>query len=108
MKTQTTHEATGKLIQEGRKPWTRDETRILVNQLDKTLLHRWAQFNRKAIAISVAATVLFGAACGIGGWWYRGDGPVLVGVRAGAEQCQDQKDGSRLCWIPVYERLPTK
>jgi hypothetical protein len=27
-------------VQEGRKPWTRDETRVLVTQLDQTLLHR--------------------------------------------------------------------
>jgi hypothetical protein len=41
-----------------------------------------------------------------GGYWFRGAVPVLVGVRAGAEKCDDQRDGSRLCWIPVFERLP--
>jgi len=32
---------------------------------------------------------------------------LLVGVHAGAEKCDDRPDGSRLCWIPVFERLPT-
>jgi hypothetical protein len=33
-------------------------------------------------------------------------GYVLAGVRAGAEKCEDRVDGSELCWIPVWERLP--
>jgi hypothetical protein len=31
---------------------------------------------------------------------------MLAGVRAGAEKCDDRADGSRLCWIPVFEKLP--
>jgi hypothetical protein len=49
------------------------------------------------------ATLLVGAG---GGYWFRGAVPVLVGVNAGAEKCDDRADGSRLCWIPVWERLP--
>jgi hypothetical protein len=29
----------------------------------------------------------------------------LGDVHAGAERCQDQADGGRFCWIPVWERL---
>jgi hypothetical protein len=91
---------------EVRKPWTRDEIRILIDQLDETLLHRWTQFNRSAIAIGVATTVIFGVMCGAGGWWSRGAVPALIGVRAETDQCQNRPDGSRLCWIPIFERLP--
>jgi hypothetical protein len=92
-------------VQEGRKPWTRDETRELVQQLDQTLLYRWTQFNRWGIAIGVGIVLLFGALCGVGGWFY-GSAPVVAGISAGAEQCHDQRDGSQLCWIPIYKRLP--
>ena len=49
------------------------------------------------------AALLLGAG---GGYVFRGSVPVLVGVKAGAEKCDDRADGSRLCWIPVFERLP--
>jgi hypothetical protein len=54
-------------------------------------------------AALLVAAVLVGAG---GGYWFRGKAPVLVGVRAGAQHCEDRNDGSRLCWIPVFERLP--
>jgi hypothetical protein len=54
-------------------------------------------------AALLVAAVLIGAGSG---YWLRGEVPVLVGVRAGAEHCEDRSDGSRLCWIPVFERLP--
>ena len=95
-------------VQEGRKPWTRDETQALVQQLDQTLLYRWAAFNRAGIAIGVGVALLFGLVCAAGGWFARGDVPALAGVHAGAERCQDQASGGRLCWIPVWERLPPK
>jgi hypothetical protein len=66
---------------------------------------RWTQFNRWGIAIGVGIVLLFGALCGVGGWFY-GSAPVVAGVSAGAEQCHDQPDGSQLCWIPIYKRLP--
>lgn len=84
LKTQATHEATGKLVQEGRKPWTRDEMQALVTQLDQTLLHRWAQFNRAGIAIGVGVAVLFGAGCFGGGYWFRAaaeTSPAVTGCR---------------------------
>ena len=102
------HEATAQLIQEARKPWSRDEMRTLITELDRTLLHRWTQFNRVGIAIGVVVALVFGVACGVGGWWCRGAVPLVIGVRAGADRCEDRPDGSRLCWIPVYERLPSR
>ena len=61
------HEATAQLIQEARKPWSRDEMRTLITELDRTLLHRWTQFNRAGIAIGVVVALVFGVACGVGG-----------------------------------------
>jgi hypothetical protein len=49
------------------------------------------------------AALLIGA---VGGYLFHGSAPVVVGVSAGAEQCQDQ-NGGRLCWIPLWERLPS-
>jgi len=49
------------------------------------------------------AALLIGAG---GGYWFHGEQPALVSVRAGADRCEDRADGSRLCWIPVLERLP--
>jgi hypothetical protein len=52
--------------------------------------------------VLVAIVLGFGA-----GWLYRGDLPTIAGLSAGANKCQDRPDGSRLCWIPVWEeRLP--
>jgi len=63
--------------------------------------------NRAVLAAGVAASVLVLAATFWTGYWYRGDAPVFAGIRAGADQCTDQPDGSRLCYIPIYTRLPT-
>ena len=51
---------------------------MVIEQLDETLLHRWTQFNRAGIAIGVVVALAFGAACGVGGWWWRGDPPALT------------------------------
>jgi hypothetical protein len=88
---------TEKLIEGGRKPWGRDEMRILIDQLDETLLHRWATFNRAGIAIGVLVALAFGACCALGGWWMHSPPSELA--------CADQADGSRLCWM--YIRLPS-
>ena len=53
LKAKAPQEEMAKLVQEGRKPWSRDEMRALITQLDQTLLHRWTQFNRAGIAIGV-------------------------------------------------------
>ena len=98
--------AGAQLIQDGRKPWSRDEMRALVAQLDGTLLHRRTQFNRATIAIGVGVALLFGGLCAGGGWWSWGVLPAVVGVRAGAGRCDDRPDGSRLCWVSMWERLP--
>jgi hypothetical protein len=65
----------------------------------------WARNWRTAL---MALCLLLATAVGAAGFGYcvRGAVPHLVGVRAGAEQCRDQSDGARLCWIPVWERLP--
>ena len=97
LKIQAQQEATDKLIADGRKPWTRDEMQVLINQLDETLLHRWAQFNRAGIAIGVAVSLAFGAVCGAGGWWVHSPPSELA--------CADQSDGARIGWM--YTRLPT-
>jgi hypothetical protein len=66
--------------------------------------HNW----RTALLGIAVALVAIVSAFG-GGYWYRGAAPNLVGVRAGTEKCEDRPDdGSRLCWIPVFERLPAK
>jgi hypothetical protein len=75
--------------------------RMLITQFDQTLIYRWSQFNRAGIAICAAAAVVFGTVCGVGGSWLYFMAPpqVLVDVQTGAEQRQDQPDGSRLCRI---------
>ena len=35
-------------------------------------------------------------------------GPLLVGVRAGADYCEDRQNGGRLCWIPIWEKMPAR
>jgi hypothetical protein len=40
------------------------------------------------------------------GYWFRGTAPFIIGVRAAPEKCTDRDDGSRVCYIPIYERLP--
>jgi hypothetical protein len=56
---------------------------------------------------AIAATVLVAAVLGFGaGWSYRGDLPTIAGLSAGSNKCEDRPEGGRLCWIPVWERLP--
>lgn len=62
---------------------------------------------RNTVALAFGIALTFGAGLG-GGWWLHGPNPLLVGVRAGTERCDDRPDGSRLCWLPFYERLPSK
>lgn len=70
--------------------------RMLVTQLRGTLMHLWTGFNQLAVAACVAGALLFGGLCVAGGYWFRGAVPLLAGLRAGAQQCQDRPDGSRL------------
>src|ERR1700759_3672361 len=51
----------------------------------------------------LVVVLLIGAGAG---YWFRGVAPALIGVPAGPEKCDDRPDGSRLCWIPMWERLP--
>lgn len=62
--------------------------------------------NVRNVLLGVALGIGLVLAGAVGGYLFRGAAPALVGVRAGAEQCQDRPDGSRLCWIPVFERVP--
>ena len=67
-------------------------------------------FSRALAALTLvlfAVALLVGAISAAGGWWSRGAVPVMVGMRAGADQCMNRSDGSRLCWIPIFERPPT-
>jgi hypothetical protein len=61
-----------RLITEAAK-WSADQIRgagaEIVEQVEATLLHRWAQFNRAGIAIGVGAALLFAATSGGLGWW---------------------------------------
>ncbi len=59
--------------------------------------------NTLIISGLLVAAVLVGAG---GGYWFRGEAPILAGVHAGAERCEDRADGSRLCWLPIWEKLP--
>jgi hypothetical protein len=51
----------------------------------------------------LALALVMGA---VGGYLFRGAAPVIAGVSAGAQQCQEQTDGGQICWIPVWGRLP--
>jgi hypothetical protein len=58
-------------------------------------------------AIATAVLLLLMFAMGFGTrWWITPAGPPVAGVTAGTEKCEDRPDGSRLCWIPVWQRLP--
>jgi hypothetical protein len=52
---------------------------------------------RDALLVVAGLFIALGAGT-CGGWWWRGDPPAL--------QCQDQADGSRVCY--TFERLATK
>jgi hypothetical protein len=95
-------------IEVARQPIPIDEVRRAVARGISTHAVGIAQsINRVVLAASVAVSVLVLVAAFCGGYWYRGAVPAVAGVRAGADQCTDQPDGSRLCYIPVYTRLPT-
>lgn len=64
-------------------------------------------------AINWAATVILAVmiglaviAAGLVGYEWRGAGPEVVGIRAGADRCQAEAGGWQVCWIPV--RIPPK
>lgn len=70
----------------------------------------------EAVCALNVRTALFGVTLGIGlllagavgGYLYHGSAQVIAGVSAGAQQCQDQKGGGQICWIPVWGRLPPR
>ena len=45
---------------------------------------------------------------GVGGYLFHGSLRVLAGVQAGAQQCTDQPNGGRTCWISIWQRLPAE
>src|SRR5208282_6119102 len=77
-----------KLVQEGRKPWSRDKMRALITRLDQTLLHRWTQFNRAGIAIGVGVARAAGVTAAPHPCWLGGrcrgetNGPIGIFHRA--------------------------
>ena len=96
---------TQKLLDDNRKPWTRDETRALVTQLDQTLLHRWTAFNRAGIAIGVGVALLVGATCFGGGYWFRASAetsPIVTGCRFAP-----QPAGGEAWNCTFWTRMPT-
>jgi hypothetical protein len=87
-----------KLIEAAKRPCTGDDIRRLTPS---------AGARNRRTALIAAGTLMLAFLAGTGaGYWLSGVVPVSAGVHAGAERCEDRTDGSRLCWIPVYERLP--
>jgi hypothetical protein len=62
---------------------------------------RWSQAIIGALLLAAA----FGAGCGYM-YWRTPTLPVVAGITGGTSHCDDRPDGSRLCWIPVFERPP--
>lgn len=63
--------------------------------------------------VTVVLLVMMLAGIG-GGLWagYRMGGAGIgnsgpAGLRAGQDKCEERADGSRLCWIPIWEKLPS-
>jgi hypothetical protein len=82
----------------------RNAARELPMAIERAVLERfrwWAVLGGAALVL--VAAVGFGA-----GWWYRGPSPIVAGLTGGTPRCDDQPDGSRLCWIPVWERPPPR
>jgi hypothetical protein len=75
-----------------------------------------ANFKAKVVvwtSVALAGTLAVGAGIGVGvsEWRHLGNAvpaPVVAGVTGGTNKCEDHPDGSRLCWIPVWQRLPTQ
>ncbi len=99
-------------IDRTRQPWTQDERyaaiKDAVSQMDRRMLARWVQFNWAGMAVMALVVLSIASAAFGAGWWYRGNVPVLAGIRAGIDRCDDHADGSRICWIPIYERPPAE
>jgi hypothetical protein len=89
-----------------RRPAVDDEIRRAPAQAIPAHAGNWGGVLNARNALIVAGmllTMLVGAG---GGYWIRGGEPTLVSARAEAEKCEDRTNGSRLCWIPVWEKLP--
>lgn len=84
--------------------------------LRKAVMRGVAAYAGETVRMLNVRNTLTGIALGIGlllagsvgGYLFHGAVPMLAGVRAGAEQCQDKPNGGRMCWIPVWERLPPR
>jgi hypothetical protein len=85
-----------------------------IDDIGRRLLSSCQTWSRSLVRASLwrswatlAAIVLGAIVMGFGaGWWYRGPSPIVAGLTGGTPRCDDQADGSRLCWIPVWERPP--
>jgi hypothetical protein len=62
--------------------------------------------NWRTVVIGILGVAALCLASAAGGYKLHSDAPVFAGIRAGLDKCEDQVDGSRVCWIPVYERAP--
>lgn len=97
-----------KLAAEARKPLADEDMRKAVTRgIVNVAGHAVRALNVRNTLIGVALGVGFMLAGAVGGYVFRDAVPLVVGLRAGADQCQDRPDGSRLCWIPVFDRMPT-
>ena len=82
LKAEANTHAVGAMIEEGRKPLTREELGAMGDALHQWLIHHWKQINLRAMAIGVAAMIAFGLICGVAGWWVKGPITVLAGGRS--------------------------
>jgi hypothetical protein len=93
-----------------RQPFAAEDLRRLeraaATGADRRAMELARAANRRTALIGagvLTAALLIGAGAG---YWLHGAQPIVVGVRAGADKCENKPDGSRLCWIPVWERGP--
>jgi hypothetical protein len=58
-------------------------------------------------ALALTGTLAVGFGLGYAVRWRTAPAPppTVAGLTANTHKCEDREDGSRLCWIPVWERL---
>jgi hypothetical protein len=101
----------GRMIQEqpaAKSPLSADEFRRAIVQSGQVwgpAAVRVLGWRNLLVGVGIAVA-LYGAGWGTGYWW-RGYVPTVAGISAGKENCETKADGSRLCWIPVWEIAPT-
>lgn len=67
------------------------------------------RLTRFVVSGTVALFVAVGIGIGLDRWWHRDDPtqPIVAGITGGTPRCDPPRpDGSKLCWIPVFEVPP--